>query len=98
MMTADEYLEFKQEYCTGKGRPVPEHEVAEAYAEKRLSEQWKPYPENKPGKDYPYPYLVCYVEDGQNYFDVWYHSSDWDKTKHSALYVTHFMQIPKLPK
>ena len=62
MITADEYLEIKHEYCTDKGRPVPEHEVAEAYAEKRLSEQWKAYPENQP-------------EEGLNYLIRW---TGWD--------------------
>ena len=86
-MTADEYLEFKQEYCTGKGRPVPEHEVAEAYAEKRLSEQWKPYPENQPEMLKTYFIVDKYGNYGVDLY-----------RGHFGYPATHFMEIPKIPK
>ena len=94
-------LEKLQEYAKSVGFPgmlsEPETILMINYADHCLSEQWKPYPENKPVKDGDYlcswshygnPPETAELKNG-----VWYGGEYGLRLEEP----THFMEIPKLP-
>ena len=106
MMTADEFYDELNPIDSSKVGIIKRAaefakdnaiKFAEAYAENRLSEQWKSYPENQPVKDGDY---LCWwshyrtlPETAELKNGVWYGGEYGLRLEEP----THFMEIPKLP-